>query len=88
MLPTLTVLCLFLLPGCSIPARLEAVPNDLAAAAEIPGMPGVRFLQWSGTDQIEADAYQSYERQVENWKAAGNKGPLPPAPAGGAGETR
>jgi predicted acylesterase/phospholipase RssA len=70
---------LVLLQGCSLPVRLNAVPEGQEATAEIPGMPGVRFLQWSETDQIEADAYQSYERQLETWKAAGNKGPLPPA---------
>ena len=70
---------LVFLQGCSLPVRLNAVPKGQEASAEIPGMPGVRFLQWSETDQIEADAYQSYERQLENWKAAGNKGPLPPA---------
>ena len=78
-LPTHAVLCLLLLPVSSRPPRLAAVPKDLAASADIPGMPGVRFLQWSETDQLEADANQLYERQLENWKAAGNTGPLPPA---------
>lgn len=73
------VLSLFLLQACSLPERLEAVPKDMEALAEIPGMPGVRYWQVSDLERLTEEAVASYREQAEAWKAAGNKGPLPPA---------
>src|SRR5262245_2816882 len=73
------VLALLSLQACSLPERLNAVPKDIEAMAEIPGMPGVRYWQPSDFDRMVEGAEQSYERQLADWKAAGNKGPMPPA---------
>ena len=41
----LIVAVLLMVQGCaSAPTRLEAVPSALTAKAEIPGMPGVRYV--------------------------------------------
>jgi predicted acylesterase/phospholipase RssA len=73
------VLALLSLQACSLPERLSAVPKDIEAAAEIPGMPGVRYWQAADMDRMVEGAMKSYERQLADWKAAGNKGPMPPA---------
>src|SRR5262245_3904543 len=67
------------LRGCSLPVRLNAVPKDIEDSAEIPGMPGVRFLQWADMTPMIDETYRLYQWQLENWKTAGNTGPLPPA---------
>jgi len=72
-------IALLLLQGCSLPERLNAVPKDIEASAEIPGMPGVRYWQVSDLERLTEAAIKSYQEQAEAWKAAGNKGPLPPA---------
>jgi predicted acylesterase/phospholipase RssA len=73
------LLSLFLLQACSLPVRLNAVPKDIEATAEIPGMPGVRYWQAGDMDRMTEEGLKSYEQQVAAWKAAGNKGPMPPA---------
>jgi hypothetical protein len=73
------ILALLSLSACSLPERLSAVPKDIEAAAEIPGMPGVRYWQPGDLDRMVDGAEKSYERQLADWKAAGNKGPMPPA---------
>ncbi|HEX6094082.1 MAG TPA: patatin-like phospholipase family protein, partial [Dongiaceae bacterium] len=73
------VLALLVLQACSLPERLTAVPKDMEAQAEIPGMPGVRYWQVSDLERLTEEAVASYREQAEAWKAAGNKGPLPPA---------
>jgi predicted acylesterase/phospholipase RssA len=72
-------LSLLLLQACSLPERLNAVPKDIEASAEIPGMPGVRYWQVSDLERLTDEAVKSYREQAEAWKAAGNKGPMPPA---------
>lgn len=72
-------LALLLLQACSLPERLTAVPKDIEAQAEIPGMPGVRYWQGGDMERLTEAAIKSYREQAEAWKAAGNKGPLPPA---------
>ena len=47
LLPTLAVLCLFLVPACTSPVRLAAVPKDQEAAAVVDGMEGIRYWQKS-----------------------------------------
>jgi predicted acylesterase/phospholipase RssA len=73
------VFALLFLQACSLPERLNAVPKDMEAQAEIPGMPGVRYWQVSDLERLTEEAVAAYREQAEAWKAAGNKGPLPPA---------
>lgn len=70
---------LLLLQACSLPERLHAVPTDNEAAAEIAGMPGVRYWQKSDLERLTEGAIKAYEAEVEAWTAAGKTGPLPPA---------
>jgi predicted acylesterase/phospholipase RssA len=79
LLPTLAVLCLFLLPACSSPVRLAAVPKDQEAAAVVDGMEGIRYWQKSDLPLMIQDMGDAYRRQVAAFDAAGNKGPLPMA---------
>jgi predicted acylesterase/phospholipase RssA len=78
-----TVFCLFaaamlLLEGCSTtPARLPAVPPDLTARAEIPGMPGVRYTAGIDIPAFTEAAFQALKRERDY--LAGHKGPMPPA---------
>lgn len=72
-------LALLVLQACSLPERLTAVPKDIEAQAEIPGMPGVRYWQGGDMERMAEAAIKSYREQAEAWKAAGNKDPLPPA---------
>ena len=75
----LGVIALLILQACSLPVRLDAVPKDMEAQAEIPGMPGVRYWQPGDLERLTEGAIKSYNEQAQAWKAAGNKGPLPPA---------
>jgi predicted acylesterase/phospholipase RssA len=63
----------------SAPPRHEAVPAELTARAEIPGMPGVRYAvggDMSGLIALAADA----QRLEQEYRATqGQTGPLPPA---------
>jgi predicted acylesterase/phospholipase RssA len=72
-------MALLLLQACSLPERLNAVPKDIEASAEIPGMPGVRYWQVGDLERLTEGAIKAYEVEAEDWKATGNKGPLPPA---------
>jgi predicted acylesterase/phospholipase RssA len=70
---------LLLLQGCSFaPPRQPAVPSALTAKAEIPGMPGVRFV--AGVDAVELNkaAVEGLQRERENLLKQGHKGPMPP----------
>ncbi len=72
-------LALLLLQACSLPERLNAVPKDIEAQAEIPGMPGVRYWQGGDMERLADQGIKSFYSELEQWKAAGNKGPMPPA---------
>src|SRR5262245_34384311 len=78
-LPTLAILCFFLLPACSSPVRLAAVPKDQEAAAVVDGMTGIRYWQKPDLPLLLQDGADAYKRQVEAYAAAGNTGPLPTA---------
>lgn len=67
------------LQGCSIPGRLPAVPQDLTAQAEIPGMPGIRYLVGGDMTQMIEDAKQSFFAEQAYRAKTGQKGALPPA---------
>jgi predicted acylesterase/phospholipase RssA len=79
LLPTIAVLCIALLQGCSTPVRLAAVPKEQEAAATVDGMTGIRYWQRADLALLEEDGRESYRRETEAFAAAGNKGPLPPA---------
>ena len=72
-------LALLLLQACSLPERLNAVPKDIEASAEIPGMPGIRYWQAGDMERLADEGIKSFYSELELWKAAGNKGPMPPA---------
>jgi predicted acylesterase/phospholipase RssA len=72
-------LALLLLQACSLPERLNAVPKDIEASAEIPGMPGIRYWQAGDMERLADEAIKSFHSELEQWKAAGNKGPMSPA---------
>jgi predicted acylesterase/phospholipase RssA len=79
LLPTLAVLCLVLLPACTSPVRLSAVPKDQEADAVVEGMTGIRYWQKPDLPVMLQDGADAYKRQVETYAAAGNTGPLPMA---------
>jgi patatin-like phospholipase len=79
LLPIAAILGLSLLPGCSTPVRLSAVPKDQEAAATVAGITGIRYWQRGDLALLEADGREAYQREVAILAAAGNKGPLPPA---------
>jgi predicted patatin/cPLA2 family phospholipase len=75
----LIVVTLLLVQGCATPARLPAVPPESTTKAEIPGMPGVRYVaggDMSGLSQIAVD---SIRKEQEFLAKQGHRGPLPPA---------
>ena len=74
------LLALGLLQGCeTVPTRLPAVPSELTARAEIPGMTGVRYVGGGDMTEFTKVALDSL-RKEQAWLASkGHKGPLPPA---------
>jgi predicted acylesterase/phospholipase RssA len=68
-----------LVQGCATPVRRSAVPQELVAKAEVPGLPGVRYLVAGEMPEFLADAQESIKRELEYRAKAGQKGPLPPA---------
>jgi len=66
--------------GCaSAPSRLQAVPKDLTLNAEIPGMPGVRYVVPDGLSGFLPDAQRALAAELKFRAAAGMAGPLSPA---------
>jgi predicted acylesterase/phospholipase RssA len=65
--------------GLSAPPRLDAVPPSLTAKAEVPGMPGVRYVGGGDmTDSLRASV-EGLRREQDHLARLGHKGPLPPA---------
>ena len=76
----LSAAALLLTHGCATPlTRLEAVPHSLTAQAEIPGMPGVRYVAGGDMSELARIALVSVRREQEYLAKQGYKGPLPPA---------
>ena len=76
----LSAAALLLIHGCATPlTRLEAVPHSLTAQAEIPGMPGVRYVAGGDMSELARIALVSVRREQEYLAKQGYKGPLPPA---------
>jgi predicted acylesterase/phospholipase RssA len=69
------------LQGCAatLPSRLPAVPSALTARAEIPGMPGVRYVAGGDMTELIRVAADSLQREQDYLAKQGHKGPLPPA---------
>ena len=61
-------LALLVLQACSLPERLNAVPKDIEAQAEIPGMPGVRY--WQAGDLERLDAVLAQDRGLVEFARA------------------
>jgi hypothetical protein len=71
---------LLLNQGCmSAPPRLNAVPTSLTARAEIPGMPGVRYVAGGNTTDFLTISIEGARREQSYLASQGYKGPLPPA---------
>jgi predicted acylesterase/phospholipase RssA len=76
----LSILCLALLvPGCATPVRQGAVPQALVAKAEVPGLPGVRYLVAGDMPEFLLDAQESIKSELQYRAKTGQTGPLPPA---------
>lgn len=75
----ITVL-LLLAQGCAMaPTRVPAVPPELTANAEIPGMPGVRHVAGGDMTGLLQAARKSVRLEQAYLAKQGHKGPLPPA---------
>src|SRR5262245_6910814 len=71
---------LLLVHGCaSAPPRHAAVPSELTARAEIPGMPGVRHVVGGDMTPLINAALDGLRLEQEMLIRQGHKGPLPPA---------
>jgi hypothetical protein len=67
-----------MLPACSQPSRLAAVPSAAVTRASVLDLPNARFLV---TDRaaMAAEGYASLRREMTARKAEGHSGPLPTA---------
>ena len=76
----LSAAALLVVHGCATtPTRLEAVPHALTAQAEIPGMPGVRYVGGGDMSELARSALDSFRKEREYLAKQGHTGPLPPA---------
>jgi len=76
----LIVAATLILQGCSTtPKRLPAVPPEVTAKAEIPGMPGVRYTAGIDIPELTEAAFQALARERDYLAQQGHKGPMPPA---------
>ena len=73
------MLGLLLIQGCSSsPTRLDAVPPELTAQAEIPGMPGVRYVAGGDMADFFQAAIKGARLEQESIAKQGHSGVLPP----------
>ena len=71
---------LALMQGCApAPTRHAAVPAELTARAEIPGMKGVRHVAGGDMTALSEAALDGLRREQELLVKQGHKGPFPPA---------
>lgn len=76
----LAIVIVLLNHGClSAPSRLNAVPHESTAKAEIPGMPGVRFVAGGDMTEFFNLSVEGTRREQEYLASQGLNGPLPPA---------
>ena len=75
-----TVLLALGLQGCaSSPARLPAVPTELTASAEIPGMTGIRYVAGGDMTELSRIALESVRQEQALLAKQGHTGALPPS---------
>ena len=71
---------LLLVQGCATSThRLDAVPAALTSKAEIPGMPGVRYVGGGDMTELIKVAAAGLQTEQELLIKQGHKGPMPPA---------
>ena len=72
---------LVMVQGCAstTPVRHAAVPPELTAKAEIPGMPGVRYIAGGDMAELGRIALESVRIEQALLAKQGHKGPRPPA---------
>lgn len=76
---SLVILVLFLIQGCSsTPARMDAVPRELTNQAEIPGMPGVRYVAGGDMTELVNAAVKGTRQEQEALANQHRSGPMPP----------
>jgi predicted acylesterase/phospholipase RssA len=76
----LIVALLVLMQGCAMaPPRLPAVPSELTAKAEIPGMAGVRYVAGGDMTELIRAGREALRREQAYRAKQGHQGPLPPA---------
>ena len=66
------------LQGCATPVRLKAVPAGATVKAEIPGMPGVRYVLPEDLPAVFRDAQESLAAELKARAGAEATAPLPP----------
>lgn len=77
---SLIVALFVLVQGCTMtPTRLPAVPHELTARAEVPGMAGVRYVVGGDMTALTRVGIQAVQREQAYRAKQGYKGPLPPA---------
>jgi predicted acylesterase/phospholipase RssA len=63
----------------STPPRLSAVPASITSKAEIPGMPGVRYVPGGDITNLLAASVDALRREQAYLASQGSTGALPPA---------
>ncbi|MDT4834954.1 Patatin-like phospholipase [compost metagenome] len=78
---TSLILALFvLMQGCTMtPTRLPAVPLELTARADVPGMAGVRYVAGGDMTELTGVGIKALQQEQAYLAKRGYKGPLPPA---------
>ncbi|ACC75683.1 patatin family protein [Paraburkholderia phymatum] len=68
------------LQGCTTtPGRLPAVPHEITGRAEIPGMPGVRYVVFADAPELTQAAFEALKREQDYLARHGHTGPFRPA---------
>ena len=71
---------LLVIAGCaSAPPRMDAVPAELTAKAEIPGMPGVRYIPGLDSEKIFELGVEGLRREQAYLASQGDQGAPPSA---------
>jgi hypothetical protein len=82
-LPTvvMSAITLLLVQGCgTAPTRLDAVPSALTAKAEIPGMPGVRYVGGRDMTELRRVGLEALQREQDYLTQQGSSGSLAECP--------
>jgi predicted acylesterase/phospholipase RssA len=78
--PVICGFALLMLAACGAPTRMAAVPaSEEEDAITVDGMKGIRYWGDEATPEMLRDAKDSLDRELAARKAAGERGPLPPA---------